>query len=176
MNSLILWVAQGFGIGRLPIAPGTYGSLLGIGWFFALLATGNPWFYAAGTIVGLGLSVWTGGHAEKILHQTDPGSVVLDEISAFPICFLMWLIAAWHRTGAWPVAQSFFTSTGILHLAIAFALFRFFDICKPWPVRQSQSLPGGWGITADDCLAALYTAIVAYLILMVLGKHTAPQI
>jgi phosphatidylglycerophosphatase A len=46
-----------------------------------------------------------------------------------------------------------------------FALFRFFDILKPWPVRQSQKLPGGWGVTVDDVLAAGYVNIVALVAL-----------
>src|SRR5678816_2997612 len=51
MNAVVLWVAQGFGAGRIPFAPGTFGSLVGILWFYLLLRTGNFWIYAAGPFV-----------------------------------------------------------------------------------------------------------------------------
>ena len=60
-----LWIAQGFGIGRIPVAPGTFGSLLGVLWFGLLLLTGNLWLFAAGTLAGIALSVWLCGAAEK---------------------------------------------------------------------------------------------------------------
>ncbi len=83
-----LWVAQGFGVGRIPVAPGTFGSVAGVLWFGLLLLTGSMWLFIAGTIAAIALSVWLCGAAEKILGQTDPGSVVLDEIAAMPVCFL----------------------------------------------------------------------------------------
>lgn len=156
MNSLLLWIAQGFGIGRVPIAPGTFGSMVGLLWFALLLLTGNWWCYLAGTITGLALSVWLCGKGEKILDQKDPGSVVFDEIAAIPICFIGWLAIVIVRTGSWPAPEYFISKqTWLLTIAV-FAVFRFFDVAKPWPVRQSQSLPGGWGVTVDDALAAVY--------------------
>src|SRR5664280_1187244 len=83
-----LWIAQGFGIGRIPVASGTFGSVAGVLWFTLLLLTGNLWLFAAGTIAAIALSVWLCGAAEKTLGQTDPGSVVLDEIAAMPVCYL----------------------------------------------------------------------------------------
>jgi phosphatidylglycerophosphatase A len=86
-----LWIAQGFGVGLIPFAPGTFGSLVGLVWFGLLLATGHLWSYLLGMFVGLGLSVWLCGYAEKRLSQKDPGSVVLDEIAAMPLCFCCWI-------------------------------------------------------------------------------------
>ena len=63
--SLLLWVAEGFGTGRVPVAPGTFGSLLGVVWFLALLATGQLWLYCAYTLVGIAVSVQICGLAEK---------------------------------------------------------------------------------------------------------------
>jgi phosphatidylglycerophosphatase A len=156
MNSFVLWVAQGFGAGRIPFAPGTFGSLIGLLWFFVLLRTGNFWLYLLGTLLGLALSVWLCGKAERILNQTDPGSIVLDEITAMPLCFVVTIGVPWFQrhelpTPSWPF------------LAILFALFRIFDIAKPWPIRRSQKLPGGWGVTVDDALAALYVAAVSLI-------------
>ena len=76
-NKLILFVAQGFGVGRIPVAPGTFGSVVGLAWFALLLAAGNLWVFISGTILGLVVSVWLCGAGETILGQTDPGSVVL---------------------------------------------------------------------------------------------------
>jgi phosphatidylglycerophosphatase A len=156
VKGLLLWIAQGFGIGRIPIAPGTFGSLLGLVWFALLLLTGNGWCFLGGTLAGLALSVWLCGKAEKTLNQKDPGSVVLDEIAAMPVCFAGWLGIALGKAGAFPGLESFVSGHAWLMTVAVFAAFRFFDVVKPWPVHQSQSLPGGWGVTVDDALAAVY--------------------
>jgi len=154
MDRLVLWIAQGFYIGRIPFAPGTFGSLLGLAWFAALLETGRLWIYGIGCLAGIACSVWFCGRAEKILGQTDPGSVVLDEVAAMPCCFAAWLWAVAWTHGELPSLEFFFASPAGLGTAVTFAAFRFFDVVKPWPIRQSQSLPGGWGVTIDDVLAA----------------------
>src|SRR4051794_37379281 len=69
-----LWIAQGFGIGRISRAPGTFGSVLGVLWFAILLAAGNLWVLVGGAAAGAALSVWLCGVAERILKQQDPGS------------------------------------------------------------------------------------------------------
>lgn len=156
----LLWVAQGFGSGRIPWAPGTFGSLVGLVWFAALLAGGSYWLYLAGCVVGIVVSVQLCGAAEKILDEKDPSSVVLDEIIAIPICFLSWVSFLYFSTGFLPDPQYFFSrQTWPITMAV-YVLFRLFDIAKPWPVKQSQSLPGGWGVTIDDVLAAVYVNVV----------------
>jgi phosphatidylglycerophosphatase A len=162
--NLKLWIAQGFGVGRIPVAPGTFGSLVGILWFALLLVPANLWVFIAGAIAGFVLSVWLCGEGEKILNQKDPGSVVLDEITAMPVCFLSWIAASFWKIGSLPRLDEILnarTWPGVLGVFVA---FRFFDVLKPWPVRQSQSLPGGWGITVDDFLAAIYVNVVVLLI------------
>ena len=159
-----LWIAQGFGAGRIPFAPGTFGSILGVGWFALLLASGRFWVLLLGTAAGLALSVWLCGIAERLLAQKDPGSVVLDEIAAMPVCFLAWVgLTSWHTGGLPHPAAMFSHGQGWVTLGV-FVAFRFFDILKPWPVRQSQSLPGGWGVTVDDVLAALYVNLLTGLV------------
>ena len=159
-----LWIAQGFGVGRIPVAPGTFGSVVGVLWFGLLLATGNLWLFAAGTLAALALSVWLCGAAEETLGRKDPGSVVLDEIAAMPVCFSGWVALLVWKTGAIPGLADFFSArTWPLTLGV-FAAFRFFDVLKPWPVHQSQSLPGGWGVTIDDVLAAVYVNLVVLLV------------
>ena len=65
--------------------------------------------------------------------------------------------------GTPPGDGGFFGGNNWLITLAVFALFRLFDIAKPWPVRQSQSLPGGWGITVDDVLAAVWVAGIVFL-------------
>jgi phosphatidylglycerophosphatase A len=157
--SFKVFIAQGFGIGLVPFAPGTFGSLLGLLWFAMLVATGNLWAYLAGSIEGIAFSIWLCDDAEKILDEKDPGSVVLDEIIAIPFCFLPWVLSEWLRHDAMPPVSFFFTGHALLMTLGIIVLFRVFDIWKPWPVRQIQRLPGGWGVTADDLLAAVYVML-----------------
>ncbi|HYG33136.1 MAG TPA: phosphatidylglycerophosphatase A [Clostridia bacterium] len=159
-----LWIAQGFGSGRIPVAPGTFGSVVGVLWFAVLLAVGGLWGLVLGTCAGFALSVWLCGAAEKIMGKKDPGSVVLDEIAAMPVCFFSWVAIQMGQTGAVPGPEHFFSGTNWLLTLGVFGAFRLFDILKPWPVRQSQSLPGGWGVTVDDFLAAGYVSLVVLLI------------
>jgi|ERR1700677_1433871 len=157
-----LWIAQGFGIGRIPIAPGTFGSVIGLAWF-ALLLSAQSWIaFLLGNLAGIALSVWLCGAAERTLNKTDPGSVVLDEIVALPLCFVSWLAPVCAARHHWPEAD-FFVKHWFGAL-IVFALFRLFDVTKPWPVRQSQALPGGWGVTIDDLLAAVYVNLTVSLL------------
>jgi len=164
-DEFLLWLAQGFDVGRIPWAPGTFGSLVGLVWFAVLLVPGSLVIYLAGIAVSISVSVLVCTAAERILGETDPGSVVLDEIIALPICFLPWVVCEYTRLGAMPAAETFFTGKALLGSAGIFLLFRVFDITKPWPVRQSQSLPGGLGVTIDDCLAAGYVALVSLFVL-----------
>lgn len=164
-RSMILFIAQGFGAGRIPFAPGTFGSVVGLLWFAALLATKRFELFVLGALAGGWLSVWVCGAAERILKQKDPSSVVIDEIIAMPFCFLPWVTAGWLKTGVLPAVETLLTGRGMVFSAVIFGLFRLFDIWKPWPVRQSQGLSGGWGVTVDDVLAACYVALVSLFFL-----------
>jgi len=161
---LALWLAQGFGIGRIPVAPGTFGSLLGLLWFGLLLVTGRMWVFVLGCLAGVAASVWLCDLGEMILRQKDPGSVVMDELTAMPVCFLGWAAIVLAHTGALPPFDYFFSARNWPLSLGVFAAFRFFDVLKPWPVRQSQALPGGWGITIDDMLAAVYVNLLVLLV------------
>ncbi|HTL56463.1 MAG TPA: phosphatidylglycerophosphatase A [Candidatus Limnocylindrales bacterium] len=158
----LLWIAQGFGSGRIPVAPGTFGSIVGLLWFAALLASGKLWVLILGTLAGVALSAWVCDFAEKQLRQKDPESVVLDEIAAMPFCFLAWVWLTLSKTGSFPTLD--YAEQHWVWLLTIFILFRLFDVAKPWPVRQSQWLPGGWGITIDDVLAAVYVNLLVLLI------------
>ena len=161
-RSFILLLARGLNIGLIPFAPGTFGSLLGFVWAAFLLTAGSPLLFWCGTLAGAALGVWFCGRAEEILQQKDPGSIVLDEIIAYPLCYTGWLFLTVARNSGFPSPGSLWENTWWKHLLI-FAAFRFFDVLKPWPVRSSQKLPGGWGVVTDDLLAALYTALISLL-------------
>ena len=161
---LVLLFSQGFGIGRIPFAPGTFGSVLGLGWFALLLLPRNFWVFVGGILVGLAFSVWACDVGEKVLGKKDPGSVVLDEVAAIPLCFLAWVALEYFRNGIVHPPSYFFSAQKWLAVLGVFAAFRLFDITKPWPARQSQSLPGGWGITIDDAFAALYVNLVTLIV------------
>lgn len=161
LDSVTLFIAEGFGSGRMPVGPGTWGSLVGVGWMVILLGIHDPRWAALITVAAIGISVPVCSRAERILGREDPGSVVLDEIVALPLTFLGPLIVL----GTWP------TSSGIADLAhrfwpewvVGFLAFRVFDIAKPGPIRRVQDLPSGWGVVADDLLAALAAAVITAL-------------
>lgn len=159
---LVRWLAEGFGTGRAPILPGTAGTLLGLPWTAALLATGSVWAFALGTLAGLGVSVWAAGVAERELGRHDPPSVVIDEITALPLAFFGLVLDDALRHGANPGCGMFLARHGWWTPLLVFVLFRVFDIWKPWPAGASQRLRGGWGVTADDVIAAIYAGAVAW--------------
>jgi phosphatidylglycerophosphatase A len=165
-HRFLLWAAQGFGLGKIPWAPGTFGSLGGLLWFLILLGAGSLTLFLLSTLAAIAFSVRACGFAEQMLRQKDPGSVVLDELTAMPVCFLGWV---WHlnaKTGSLPPPDYFFSARTCLATVGIFVLFRLFDIAKPWPVGRSQALPRGWGITIDDVLAAGYVNLVVLLVFL----------
>ena len=145
----ILQLATGLGAGRLPVAPGTAGSILGLGYWWLLLSLSpSVWFYLGVCAVGIVFGVWCSGRAAQILREHDPRTVVIDEIVAVPIA-LFGLEP--HGSNLWLVV-------------LAFVLFRVFDVWKPTPIRQVQRWPGGVGIVADDVLAAAYACAATHAI------------
>jgi len=161
MARLILLLAEGFGTGRSPVAPGTFGTLLGFGWIFLLALPRSLPFYFAGTILGILAALWIGAKAEKILGQKDPGSIVIDEIACLPIVFVPVLLQQPGKSAVEHFSQH------PLELFLIFALFRLFDIWKPMGINRSQNLPGG--LVWDDALAALAAALVLWGILALRG-------
>ena len=153
----ILLLATGLGIGYLPRAPGTFGSLLG-----PPLVVGILWFklplpfYLLVTAALFLFGVFICDRAAKILGLDDPGCIVFDEISAFTVVLF-------------PVIDRSIDGHFWAISIIAFLWFRLFDIWKPWPVRYFDRIHGGWGIMADDFVAAVYAAICLYATIILLG-------
>ncbi len=138
------------------------GSLVGIAWLLLLLSTNHWPLITILVLASIPFSAWISARAENILKAKDPGSVVLDEIIAIPISCLYWL--AWLPRLPTPTEL---ITVYWLPLIGHWLLFRLFDIWKPWPVNISQNLPGGWGVTIDDVLAAGYVnaAAAAFILL-----------
>jgi phosphatidylglycerophosphatase A len=130
------WLATGFGIGRVPLAPGTFGTLLGIPLFLALRELSSP-VYVAVVLLLFASGAWICHVAERQLGVHDHKSIVLDEVVGY-------LITLWLAPPGW------------IWLAIGFGLFRIFDIWKPFPIRRLEQLPGGLGVMADDAMAGVY--------------------
>ena len=148
MDKVLMAIASGLGLGYLPIAPGTWGTLLAFPIQLLLLQLNLTPLAHALTLFGLFfLGVGAAGSAEKILDRADPGLVVIDEV----VGMLIGLIAVPFTLPAW---------------VLAFFVFRFFDILKPYPIRLiDQRCHGGVGIMLDDVLAGVYTLGVMHLAL-----------
>lgn len=139
-----MFMATGGYVGHIPIAPGTFGSLVGIPIVYALSKVNFYHAMALTAVIILG-AVWVAEAAENFLNAKDPGCVVIDEIAGMCVAML-----------GIPLTLS----TGVA----GFFLFRFFDVIKPPPARQLElRLKGGWGVVMDDVAAGVMANIVLRL-------------
>lgn len=148
-------VATWFGAGLIRRAPGTWGSLAALPCAAGLHLLGGPWLLAGATGLVALAGVWASGRYAAALGSGgasgDPGAVVVDEVAGQWLALLPLPLDLW-----W--------------YAAAFALFRLFDIAKPWPIGWlDQNLHGGRGIIADDLAAGLVAGALAYALLLWLG-------
>ena len=141
MRRLGLFIATFGYIGYVPVAPGTAGSLAGLGVFYAVRATGSPSIEAAAILTLFAIGIWSGTVAEHHFGGIDPAPVVIDEVVGMLITLAFIPV---NMTGA---------ITGFL-------LFRVLDVFKPWPSAKFEALPGGLGVMADDGMAAIYANLV----------------
>ena len=139
------------GVGYLPLAPGTFGSLVGVGIFWLLVRV-NPLVIVVAILAVTFAGIWAGSRVEQVSGRKDPGKVVVDEVAGQMIAlFPLTLFPRW-STGA---------------VILSFILFRFFDIVKPYPANRLQDLDGGMGIMFDDLVAGVYAAVVVSIILRI---------
>ena len=163
-EKLIVFVAEGFGSGRIRWGPGTWGSVVGMLWIWLLLQTNSLAFYCAAIVAGFFAAVVIGHKAEKILGLEDPGRIVIDEIAALPLAYLG-VILALRANG--DIAPAAFSENWSAVIA-TFILFRIFDIAKPLGISRIQNVPRGWGLVLDDFLAALAVCPLVYALAMYL--------
>jgi phosphatidylglycerophosphatase A len=154
-----------FGVGYLPLAPGTYGSLVAIAFYSILSSTFKTYRYSAtvaapeSIVAGIHsvilvafllfilLGIWAATRSIELLGNTDAPEAVVDEVVGQLVVFLFIP----------------FTSSWLL-ISAGFLLFRLFDIWKPYPIDDLQSLPGGIGVCADDLLAGVYAGVCLSII------------
>jgi len=143
LSRIATWIATWFGCGLAPIAPGTCGALgaLAAAACIERYLHWGPLGWGAFALGCTPIGIWAAGRYAEVSGKKDPGAVVVDEV-----------------LGQW------LTLAGAAHLndwrawLAAFALFRLFDIAKPFPVRKLEAIPGGAGIVIDDLGAAVYGA------------------
>ncbi|HSP63431.1 MAG TPA: phosphatidylglycerophosphatase A [Pyrinomonadaceae bacterium] len=170
------------GVGYFPIAPGTMGSLVGIGIFMlfhrwvveaSFAFVGNEFFKQTDPwgpslifmwvlplfIICLSLiGIWAASRAERLFGRKDPSQVVIDEVVGQLVTFMF-------------VPKLFLN----LPMAVAgFVLFRAFDIVKPYPIRRVENLHGGLGIVGDDIVAGLYAGATLALVALLAALHILP--
>lgn len=148
LSSPVHCLAFGFGTGLAPVAPGTFGTLVGIPFFMVLQALGLPAYLLVTTLLFL-LGCYLCGESARRLGVHDHGGIVWDEIVAYLITMLPWLLPV-PRAASLPLWA---------WLLVGFVLFRLFDIFKPPPANLAdRHVHGGFGIMLDDLIAAVYAA------------------
>ncbi|MEO8041916.1 MAG: phosphatidylglycerophosphatase A [Acidobacteriota bacterium] len=154
-----------FGVGYLPLAPGTYGSLVAVGFYVVLASVFASFRYSASPsspeaivaaihavilvtfLLFILLGIWAASRSVELLGNTDAPEAVVDEVIGQLVVFLFIP----------------FTSSWLL-IGAGFLMFRLFDIWKPYPIDDLQSLPGGIGVCADDLLAGVYAGVCLSII------------
>ena len=129
------------GVGQMPFAPGTVASLVALPLAWLLLRIGGEPLLLILTIAVVAIGASACDHVAHATNDPDPSECVVDELAG------QWLTCA-------------FAPMSLVGFALAFVLFRLFDILKPWPVSASERLIGGLGIMADDLVAALMGGVL----------------
>lgn len=158
------------GVGYLPLAPGTWGSMVGVGLYLLLHGLSNRLLFPYAKAHGLTflavespqlalmlvvifavslVGIWSASRAETLFQKKDPRAVVVDEVAGQMIALLS---ASFYIKGWWSIIS-------------AFLLFRAFDIWKPYPIRRLEALESGLGIMADDVAAGAYAAVANSVLL-----------
>jgi phosphatidylglycerophosphatase A len=150
VRALAMFVATAGGLGYAPVAPGTFGSLVGIP-LVPLLASvhdrSGRLAYGVLVVLLLAGAVWAAGRADDMLPGHDHGHIVIDEVAGM-------IVGSLFIPATWGAAL------------LLFALFRLFDVVKPFPAnRIDRDLPGGLGVVADDLVAGVYAGVACRLVL-----------
>ncbi len=147
-SGIALW----FGAGKLPRAPGTWGSLAALPFAWLIVeATGTPLSLLLAALVLLPIGVWASALHSERTNTHDAGEIVVDEVAG-----------QWIALAVAPLSP--------LGWILAFVLFRIFDIVKPWPISWiDQRVSGGWGIMLDDIVAGLFAAVCVWVLMVFVG-------
>jgi len=147
---IVIFFSSGFYIGKVPVVPGTFGSLAGLVFCF-MLSRLDTVFVFSGIAFTIVFSIWIADQAERLLARKDPGEIVIDEIAG-----MMTTMAGLPFT--------------VLSAVSGFMLFRILDILKPFPIRYlERRVPGGAGIVMDDVAAGIMGNVMLRVILHFTG-------
>ncbi len=172
-NGIVDYIALAlttWGVGYLPLMPGTFGSMVGVAIYFGVVwldVLAGFWFFTAGytpeqvsalvwasnsilLVILIIVGIWASGRAIALLGNSDPPEAVVDEVMGVLVTLLF-------------IPQG----AGWIYVLAGFGLFRLFDIWKPYPIDSLQDLPGGVGVCADDLVAGVYAGMclsIAYAI------------
>ena len=153
ISRLILFIATGFGSGKLRPIPGTYGTLVGMAIYLLLILLKiSDLTYLCVTAAIFFIGVYVSTKAEVMLGQKDSGAIVIDEIMGYLVTMFL-------------IHLNFWT------LVISFGVNRFMDIYKPLPARNIHVLRGGWGVMFDDLVSSIYANMVMHLVVYILFRQ-----
>jgi phosphatidylglycerophosphatase A len=137
MRRLALLVATCAYVGYAPIASGTFGSAAGLGVFALVRLSGSGVVEIVTIVVLFAVGIWSATEAEEHFGGVDPAPIVIDEVVGMLITLAL-------------------LPVNLMGAVVGFFLFRALDVFKPWPSGRFERLPGGWGVMADDGMAAVY--------------------
>jgi phosphatidylglycerophosphatase A len=154
-QNLSKFIATFGGAGLFPVAPGTAGSIAGLGVLWAISLVPSDSYklllQLLFLIVFIPLGVIASSAYEKYFDKVDPGEVVVDEVVGIVITL-------------------FALPFSLFNIIAGFLLFRFFDIVKPFPIGKLQNIKGGWGVMADDIAAGIASLIVLRLLIRLIAN------
>jgi phosphatidylglycerophosphatase A len=130
-------------VGYAPVAPGTFGSAIGLAVFYVVRHQRSATVEVAVIVALAAVGLWSATEAEHHFGGIDPGPVVIDEVIGMLITLA-------------------FIPVNLAGAIVAFLIFRFLDVVKPWPTRRLELLPGGFGVVLDDMMAGVYGNIVMW--------------
>jgi phosphatidylglycerophosphatase A len=153
MRRLVIFLASAGYLGYIPVASGSFGSLVGIPlfWGFDRLRTASVPLYLLTYVAAVAAACWIAGQAEEFLHEHDSHKIVIDEVVGY-------------------VAATLFMTPTWTHAALAFLIFRVLDIVKPFPANYiDKNFPGGYGVVLDDVVSGIYSNLALQLVIALVG-------
>jgi phosphatidylglycerophosphatase A len=151
LEPLRLFIATMAGVGRIPFASGTWGTLATIPIWYLIARPGSTPIYLGASAAIILISIWACNVCERVYGRKDPGEAVADEMSGYLVTMAFVPVSL-----PWAIA--------------GFFAFRLTDIVKPWPARRFESLPGGLGIVADDLMAGVWANLMLQAARFVLAR------
>lgn len=154
-------IATFFYVGLIPFAPGTFGSLAALPFWYVLNALGGWVLIGLGIILSFTLGVWATGEETKGALDHDPGSIVIDEVAGQWLALLPISLGLLHTNLSLPIG-----------LTLGFLLFRAFDILKPWPVSWADNMETPFGVMLDDIFAGALAGTCLIIIANIWGAFS----